>query len=201
MQEFINMLIENHRAFNQPVREKPALISNGRAQLRIALIREEHLELREAGNLVDYLKELCDLVYVIAGTCVEYGLINWDSFDEIVKSYNDNYLGSHLSLNAHRVLTGALSYINENESIERVEVGLTELVAAVYDLIVDSGFSEIFIELFEAVHKSNMTKLDNSGKPIISESGKYLKGPNYQAPDLLSILKGKNKLNKNYMDY
>jgi len=200
MQEFINMLIENHKAFNQPVRETPGLIPNGRVQLRIALISEEHLELREAGTLADYLKELCDLVYVIAGTCVEYGFVDWDSFDELIKLYNDHYLDLHLSLNAHSTLEGALAYINENESIDRIEVGLTELVAAAYDLIVDSGFSEIFIELFKAVHKSNMTKLVD-GKPIISESGKYLKGPNYQAPDLLSILKGENKLNKNYIDY
>ena len=34
------------------------------------------------------------------------------------------------------------------------------------------------------VHRSNMSKLDDDGKPIYREDGKVLKGPNYQPPDL-----------------
>ena len=38
------------------------------------------------------------------------------------------------------------------------------------------------------VHRSNMSKMDELGKPIIREDGKVLKGPNFKEPDLLKIL-------------
>ncbi len=37
---------------------------------------------------------------------------------------------------------------------------------------------------FNKVNTSNMSKLDNEGKPIYSDTGKVLKGPNYHKPDL-----------------
>ena len=43
------------------------------------------------------------------------------------------------------------------------------------------------IDLDEAMFRvmdSNMSKLDEQGKPIYREDGKVLKGPNYRAPDL-----------------
>jgi len=38
------------------------------------------------------------------------------------------------------------------------------------------------------VHKSNMSKLGEDGKPIYREDGKVLKGPNYKAPDLKDLV-------------
>ena len=38
------------------------------------------------------------------------------------------------------------------------------------------------------VHKSNMSKLDDDGKPVKREDGKVLKGPNYQPPDLSDLV-------------
>jgi hypothetical protein len=38
------------------------------------------------------------------------------------------------------------------------------------------------------VFDSNMSKLDNEGRPIRNESGKVLKGPNYQPPNLLDLV-------------
>ena len=38
------------------------------------------------------------------------------------------------------------------------------------------------------VHKSNMSKLGEDGKPIYREDGKVLKGPNYQPPDLSDLV-------------
>ena len=39
-------------------------------------------------------------------------------------------------------------------------------------------------EALDRVHKSNMSKLDEDGKPIYREDGKVLKGPNYKPPNL-----------------
>lgn len=38
------------------------------------------------------------------------------------------------------------------------------------------------------VHASNMSKLGEDGKPIISEAGRVVKGPNYKRPDLRGVL-------------
>ena len=39
-------------------------------------------------------------------------------------------------------------------------------------------------EVFNEVHKSNMSKLGEDGKPIMRSDGKVLKGKNYKEPDL-----------------
>jgi predicted HAD superfamily Cof-like phosphohydrolase len=41
---------------------------------------------------------------------------------------------------------------------------------------------------FNRVHKSNMSKLDDNGKPIYRDDGKVLKGPNYTPPDLEDLV-------------
>ena len=42
---------------------------------------------------------------------------------------------------------------------------------------------------FDEVQRSNMSKLDLNGKPIYSQQGKVLKGPNYFAPNLSKFIK------------
>jgi len=39
-------------------------------------------------------------------------------------------------------------------------------------------------QALKLVHKSNLSKLGDDGKPIFRDDGKVLKGPNYQPPDL-----------------
>ena len=43
-------------------------------------------------------------------------------------------------------------------------------------------------EAISRVHESNMSKLDNNGKPIYRADGKVLKGPNYKEPYLLDLI-------------
>jgi len=42
-------------------------------------------------------------------------------------------------------------------------------------------------EAMRRVHRSNMSKLGEDGKPIYREDGKILKGPNYQPPNLKDL--------------
>ena len=49
------------------------------------------------------------------------------------------------------------------------------------------GHSTVY-DAFLMVHDSNMSKLDEDGKPIFREDGKVLKGPDYRAPDLSYLL-------------
>ena len=47
---------------------------------------------------------------------------------------------------------------------------------------------ECFEELFDEVHASNMSKLDDNGNPITREDGKVLKGKGYFKPNLKKII-------------
>ena len=44
-------------------------------------------------------------------------------------------------------------------------------------------------DCFEEVQQSNMSKLDDNGKPIYNEAGKVMKGPKYFKPNLKKFLK------------
>ena len=41
---------------------------------------------------------------------------------------------------------------------------------------------------FEEVQRSNMSKLDEDGKPIYNEYGKVMKGPNFSKPNLKKFI-------------
>ena len=43
-------------------------------------------------------------------------------------------------------------------------------------------------EIFDEIHRSNMSKLGADGKPLLREDGKFLKGPFYSPPKLTPIL-------------
>ena len=54
--------------------------------------------------------------------------------------------------------------------------------------IIAHGLQHKIIEVFNEIHRSNMSKLDSNGKPIYREDGKILKGENYFLPDIKSVL-------------
>jgi NTP pyrophosphatase (non-canonical NTP hydrolase) len=76
----------------------------------------------------------------------------------------------------------------ENErKRENVLKELSDLVFVCYQFAACFGLD--LDEALARVYKSNLSKLDEQGKPIYREDGKVLKGPNYQPPNLLSLVK------------
>ena len=63
---------------------------------------------------------------------------------------------------------------------------LADLVYVCYQYATNMGW--FLDEALDRVHKSNMSKLDEEGKPIYREDGKVLKGPNYKPPILSDLL-------------
>jgi predicted HAD superfamily Cof-like phosphohydrolase len=43
-------------------------------------------------------------------------------------------------------------------------------------------------KVFAEVHRSNMSKLGEDGKPVLRDDGKVLKGPNYSEANVLRVL-------------
>ena len=75
--------------------------------------------------------------------------------------------------------------INENDLIE-VADALTDILVVTYGAGVAFGID--LNKCFKEVHRSNMSKLSEDGKPIYNEFGKVMKGPNYFKPNLKQYL-------------
>ena len=54
--------------------------------------------------------------------------------------------------------------------------------------IIAHGLQHKIAEVFNEIHRSNMSKLDNDGNPIYREDGKILKSSNYFRPDIQAAL-------------
>ena len=74
---------------------------------------------------------------------------------------------------------------NNPEFFENTLKELADLVYVCYQYAENMGWS--LDEALDRVHKSNMSKLDEDGKPIYREDGKVLKGPNYKLPTLSDL--------------
>jgi predicted HAD superfamily Cof-like phosphohydrolase len=57
-----------------------------------------------------------------------------------------------------------------------------------FGTIISHGLQHKIEELFAEIHRSNMSKLDDEGKPIYREDGKIMKSRNYFLPDIKSVL-------------
>ena len=71
--------------------------------------------------------------------------------------------------------------INEKNLIE-VADALTDILYVTYGA--GHAFGIDLDKCFDEVQKSNMSKLDDAGKPIYNDLGKVMKGPKYFKPDL-----------------
>ena len=76
--------------------------------------------------------------------------------------------------------------MNKKDLVE-VADGLTDILYVTYGA--GHAFGINLDKCFQEVQNSNMSKLDNDGKPIYNEFGKVMKGPNYFKPDLNKFVK------------
>lgn len=94
-----------------------------------------------------------------------------------------------------KALRCALIEEEAGEFREALEAGdIIEVADAIADLLyVVYGAARTFgipvREVFAEVHRSNMTKLDDNGEPILRADGKLMKGPDFSPPELLPILR------------
>ena len=75
----------------------------------------------------------------------------------------------------------------ENKDIKEVADALTDILYVTYGA--GHAFGIDLDKCFDEVQRSNMSKLDENGKPIFNEHGKVLKGPNYFKPNLEKFIK------------
>jgi predicted HAD superfamily Cof-like phosphohydrolase len=76
----------------------------------------------------------------------------------------------------------------EAGDLTAVADALTDLLYVLFGTFVAHGLQGQVEALFEEVHRSNMSKLDEAGRPVFRADGKVLKSARFSPPDLKSIL-------------
>ena len=78
-----------------------------------------------------------------------------------------------------------------NEDLVEIADALADQMYILIGTIQAHGLQDKIEEIFDEVHRSNMSKLNEDGKPIYRADGKVLKGINYSPPNIALILKPK----------
>ena len=71
-------------------------------------------------------------------------------------------------------------------SMLEIADALTDILYVVYGA--GHAFGIDLDECFNEVHRSNMTKLGEDGRPLYRDDGKVMKGPSYEEPNLEQFL-------------
>ena len=125
-------------------------------------------------------------------------MTNFEKVGHFMKTFGQE-IKTSADLSTDKTNSLRVSLINEElEELKKAisEKDILEIADALTDLLyVTYGAGHAFgIDLdkcFDEVQNSNMSKLDENGKPIYNELGKVLKGPNYFKPDLRKFIKRK----------
>lgn len=76
-----------------------------------------------------------------------------------------------------------------NDYVEVCDAAV-DMMYILLGIILHHGMQDFFYEMFDEVHRSNMSKLEN-GKALRRHDGKILKGSEYFKPNLEVIINGK----------
>ena len=122
-------------------------------------------------------------------------MTNFEKVGKFMKTFGQE-IKTKSSLSTDKINNLRVSLIEEElEELKQAikQKNLLEVADALTDLLyVTYGAGQAFgINLdkcFDEVQKSNMSKLDENGKPIYNENGKVLKGPKYFKPNLSNFL-------------
>jgi len=106
------------------------------------------------------------------------------------KEINPNLDQSTIDLRFRLMEEENLEYLEaaKNNDIVEIADALGDILYILCGTILAHGLQHKIIEVFNEIQRSNMSKLDINGKPVIREDGKILKGPNYFKPNIKNIL-------------
>jgi len=100
-----------------------------------------------------------------------------------------------------------LKAASENDEVEIADAA-ADILYILIGLIIKHGLVDKIDDIYNEVHASNMSKLDNDGKPIINgvngfddsrPAGKVLKSKNFIEPNIAGILNGTYKPRNRYI--
>lgn len=117
MNDFLEKVKCFHEMFNAPVLETPQIPSKKRCDLRISLISEELDEMKEAienGDVVEVADALGDLMVVLCGSILEFGM--GDKFNEIFENIHNSNMSK--ACRSQQEALETLSYYKQKDGTE-----------------------------------------------------------------------------------
>ncbi|REJ80592.1 MAG: hypothetical protein DWQ44_06900 [Bacteroidetes bacterium] len=75
-----------------------------------------------------------------------------------------------------------------DNDISQIADALGDKLYILLGTIIAHGLQNKIEEVFDEIHRSNMSKLDANGKPIYREDGKIMKSDRYFLPDIKKVL-------------
>ncbi|MEI6021869.1 MAG: nucleoside triphosphate pyrophosphohydrolase family protein [Bacteroidota bacterium] len=81
-------------------------------------------------------------------------------------------------------------YLEACKNADLIEIAdaLGDQLYILFGTILKHGLQHKIEEVYDEIHRSNMSKLDDNGEPIFREDGKILKSNNYFKPNIKAIL-------------
>jgi predicted HAD superfamily Cof-like phosphohydrolase len=79
----------------------------------------------------------------------------------------------------------------KNNDIIEIADALGDQLYILFGTILKHGLQHKIEEVYDEIHRSNMSKLDEDGKPIFREDGKILKSSLYFRPEIHKIIEVK----------
>ena len=123
-------------------------------------------------------------------------MTNFEKVGQFMKTFGQE-VKNKPGLSSEKINNLRISLINEeleelkeaikNQDLKEVIDALTDILYVTYGA--GHSFGVNLDDCFEEVQSSNMSKLDENGKPIYNEAGKVMKGPKYFKPDLSKFIK------------
>jgi predicted HAD superfamily Cof-like phosphohydrolase len=119
-----------------------------------------------------------------------------------VKEFHDTFGLSYAESPAAAIPENVIALrhrLMQEENDEYLEAAMNSDITLIADALGDKlyilcgtilahGLQHKIAEVFNEIHRSNMSKLDENGKPLYREDGKILKGANYFVPDIKNVL-------------
>lgn len=191
----IDMVREFHNAFCPRNNGTPGVIPPVEVMMvRIQLQQEELGEVVKAlaaRNLAETLKELCDLEYVLHGSLLAWGLDGLQRWPRSRISVAPvmpelRYLLRPIQEAQVTIARFSAACIVQRAGVAEMALGdLYDVVGTFHELL---GFEAIRDAAFAEVHRSNMSKMGEDGKPILSAAGRVVKGPRYSPANMEQFL-------------
>lgn len=81
-------------------------------------------------------------------------------------------------------------YYNAIMEDDKVEIAdaLGDKLYILCGTILEHNLQDKIEDVFNEIHRSNMSKLDSNGEPVFREDGKIIKGENFFPPNLKKVL-------------
>lgn len=79
----------------------------------------------------------------------------------------------------------------KNGDIIEIADALGDQLYILFGTILKHGLQHKIEEVYDEIHRSNMSKLDENGKPVYREDGKVLKSSLYFRPDIKKVLENR----------